>query len=215
MKCIAMALLLSAACMAAQPSASEPHFYWSLSKSHELPYHHNLGNAKELSEGDRAALIRQVMQLVRPFMEDNEIANEAELRKLARNTRIELVDLNGDNKPEYILQAFDIKEGCGATGNCTFWIFVKTDHGFKKILDTRDKDGIGGDERITVESYSTNGFRDIVLAAHASAAEKSLELYRYELGMYRLKECYWADWVDHDHDERALKNPVIGACPKP
>jgi len=123
-----------------------------------------------------------------------------------------LVDLNGDGKPEVIAQAFGIKAGCGATGNCPIWIFMKAANGYQLLLDTRDKEGIGGVELITVEDSRTNGFNDLVLASDDSASEKTLEVFRYRNGLYRESACYDANWQSLAGEMHYLKQPVITMC---
>jgi len=54
------------------------------------------------------------------------------------------------------------------------WVFIKATDGYQLLLDTRNKEGYGGVELLTVEEARTKGFRDIVLAAHDSASEKTL-----------------------------------------
>jgi hypothetical protein len=112
-----------------------------------------------------------------------------------------------------IAQAFGPKAGCGATGNCPIWVFMKTANSYQLLLDTRDKEGIGGIELLTVEETRTNGFNDLVLAAHDSASEKTLFVYRYRNGQYRESACYDADWQSWDGGEiHFLKQPVITKC---
>jgi hypothetical protein len=189
---------------------SSGHFYWSIRKAHELDYNRTIRNSPDLSPTQRAALLKTVAALIRPFMEDSEIGSEHELRQLAANTRVELIDLDGDGTPEVITQANGLKAGCGATGNCAFWVFKKVTDGYKLLLDTRDKEGIGGAELLTVEKARTNGFNDLVLAAHDFASEKSLLVYRYKNGMYRESECHYASWISTAGGTwRTLKYPVI------
>ena len=188
------------------------HFYWSIRKAQELDYHRTIWNSPNLNSVEKAALIKTIASLVRPFMKDSQIGSERELQRLATNTRVELIDLDGDGVPEIIAQANDIKVGCGGTGNCEFWIFKKVSDSYKLLLDTRDKDGIGGAELLTVERTGTNGFSDLVLATHESASEKELSVYRFKNGSYRESACYDASWVSTEGGQwHELNSPVIGA----
>jgi hypothetical protein len=214
---IATALsLVMVVCASGQNPVSQEsnrgHFHWSARKAHELDYKRTIRNSQDLSPVERAALLKTVAALIRPFMADLEIGSERELRKIAEDTRIELIDLNGDGKPEVIAQAFGIKAGCGATGNCPIWVFLKTENGYQLLLDTRDKEGIGGVELITVDETRTNGFSDLVLAADDSASEKTLLEYRYRNGQYRESACYDADWQSWTGGMHLLKQPVITKC---
>ncbi len=203
-------------CAAGQKPASQEsnsgHFYWSARKAHELDYNRTIHNSPDLNPSERATLLKTVAALIRPFMADLEISSENELRKIAADTRIELIDLNGDGTPEVIAQAFGTKAGCGATGNCPIWLFLKTTNGYQLLLDTRDKEGIGGFELLTVEETRTNGFNDLVLAAHDSASEKTLLVFRYRNGLYRESACYDANWLSLAGEVHFLKQPVITKC---
>lgn len=193
---IAFYFLMVAAASGQNPAALEPngsHFYWSIRKAHFIAYERTIQKSLDLNSAEKSALTGRISSLIRPFMKENEIESEAELRKIAANTRVELMDLDGDGVPEIVAQANDTRAGCGAAGNCPFWIFKKTSEGYKLILDTRDKDGIGGAELITIEDTLTNGFRDLVLAAHDSASEETLIVLRYRNGMYRETACYDAN----------------------
>jgi hypothetical protein len=205
-----MAAMSSGALQDSMPeSPSNPGFHWSIRKTHELRYHINQGNSKDISDSERTALIRQVEAEVRPWMSDYGIGSEKELHKLVLGTRVELDDLNGDGVPEMLLQAFDVREGCGATGNCTLWVFEKTTNGYRKLLDTRGKDGIGGIERVRIGPNRTNGYLDLTLAAHDSASEMELAVYTFRDGSYRLSACYEANWLSDKDPTQGLEYPSI------
>jgi hypothetical protein len=218
-KCSVIAVgvsLLMAVCAAGQSPASQAqksdHFYWSARKAHELDYNRTIRNSPDLNPTDRAALLKTVAALIRPFMADLEIDSERELRKIAGDTRIEFIDLNGDGIPEVIAQPVGMNAGCGATGNCPMWVFIKATDGYQLLLDTRNKEGYGGVELLTVEEARTKGFRDIVLAAHDSASEKTLLVYRYRNCLYRESGCYDANWLSWVGEVHFLKQPVITKC---
>jgi hypothetical protein len=148
----ALALLGAFSCCIAQegsPVASRtPHFHWSVRKAVELPDNVNLANSKDLTPAERDGLIRRMESELRPWMREYGLESDQQLRKVARETRIKLTDLDGDGVPEVILQANDIMAGCGSV-NCPVWILKKATNGYKKLLDTRAKDGIGGFELIS------------------------------------------------------------------
>jgi len=193
---------------------SNDHFRWSQSKAEELDYERTIARSTILSASEKVWLLSAIEALVRPFMDDNEIASENELAQLASNTRMKLVDLNSDGIPDVLAQPSDYKLGCGATGNCALWVFEKTSAGYKLILDTRDRDGIGGIELLTVAETRTEGFRDLVLASHISASEKSLEVYRFKNGSYRKSDCYLANWeyVSNGYFHSSKKPLITQGC---
>ncbi|HXN49529.1 MAG TPA: hypothetical protein VN893_22955 [Bryobacteraceae bacterium] len=188
---------------------SEEHFRWSRRKAQELGYDQTIRRSSELSPNKKASLIDAIAAEIRPFKADLEIHSERELRALSANTRVKLVDLNEDGVAEVLAQANDFKAGCGGTGNCPFWVFQETPAGFRKLLDTRGKDGIGGIEVFTVAAGRSNGFNDLVLGAHDSASERTLFVYRFRDGQYRVGECYDADWACLECPSGALEEPKI------
>jgi hypothetical protein len=208
-------LLLVAVMAVGQTHTSSKHFYWSLSKAHELDYDKTLANTTALSPLERTALIQAIQNVLAPAMrtefsdEGEKLIQKEQQRRIdaqVMKTRIYLVDLNHDGVPEVIAQPSDYTTGlCGATGNCSFWIFSKSGDHYVLLFDSGEGNGF---EMFTIESTSTNGYLDLVLAAHDSAAEKFLARYRYSHGTYQLAGCYDANWMNY-HDFSGLKNPVI------
>ena len=134
---------------------------------------------------------------------DVEIKSEAVLKKKASDTRIALIDLDGDGIPEVVAQAM---VRCGATGNCPFWVFRKSKRGYDVILQ-------GEAQTFTVQPSSTNGFPDIVLSTHGSYSSGSLTDYHYRDGVYEDVGCYVYEWtVLEDETIRELKEPRITPC---
>jgi hypothetical protein len=182
--------------------ASAQSFHWDSEGSHELVRKNAIRFSKELSPGDRSLLLHAIAARLRPNLD---IHSEKQLLDAAADTRIELVDLDKDGKLEVIAQSW-ADETCGATGNCLFWIFKKTDRGYKTILN-------GGAQVFTVEETSTNGFRDITLGLHDSATRSELHPYRFGDGRYRKRGCFDANWVK-EIGGPTLKKPIITPCSK-
>ena len=82
----------------------------------------------------------------------------------AADTRVRVVDLNGDGVPEVISQASgDI---CSPTGNCPFWVFQKAGTQYRLILEK------GAVQDFTIQPTQTSGYFDLVLGMHGSATEQ-------------------------------------------
>lgn len=186
-----------------------PTFHWKASEAQELGPEDRIKELKTLDPIERTALIKAIAAQIRPNMADLGIQSEKELRTVAADTRVKFIDMNEDGMPEVIAQAWGVQAGCGATGNCPFWVFSKSDNGYKLIL--------GGDgwnfQIFTVQPTVTNGYHDLVLGFHDSASEKTLEVYRFKNGKYRRGACYDADWAPMDAKGwHVLKNPIITPC---
>jgi len=194
-----VALVIPAACQITQPDTNRAsHFYWSEAKSQELDYKSTIASAKELSPKERNDLLAFVLyRFKHPVNAHDEEMFEGisddQMRKLTAATRIELVDLDGDGKKEIIAQGNGIGP-CGATGNCIVLVLRDTDTGWETLLDSRIGKFGGGYEKIRVLDTKNDGFRDIVLASHDSAAERTAIVYRYEEGHYVPHQCYHISW---------------------
>jgi hypothetical protein len=201
----ALLLLLVASFVTAQRStisrAAPSHFRWSERQAHELDYDHTIHNSTALTPEEKKSFIDLIVQTLKRI--DEEMTDD-ERFKLASETRIEFVDLNGDGRPEVIAEANGLGP-CGAS-NCVFWIFQLTPSGTKVLLDST-LDGGTIYELVTIRPWMTNGFKDIVLASHSSATARNIVWYRYTNGSYRPSHCYYLSWIG-DHGE-PLENPDI------
>jgi hypothetical protein len=167
---------------------SEGLFHWDFRQAQELKLGQAINKSPALTDAERTALVKQIATQLRRAMANLGIESEHELLTIAARTRIELVDLNDDGTPEIIAQPVGLKAGCGATGNCPFWVFAKSNSGYDLILE-------GGGQVFTVEPTRTNGFSDLVLGTHDSADEQTLYLYCYREGKYHEHpDCYHAEW---------------------
>jgi hypothetical protein len=192
------------------------HFYWSETKAHELDYKHTIATADELSPVERKNLLAFMFNRFRSRPKEHQESMfegipDDQLRRLAANTRIEFVDLNGDETRQIIAQGNGIGP-CGATGNCIVMLLEKTLTGWKTLLDTHAQFG-GGFEKIRMLDTFTNGYRNIVLADHDSACKRTASVLTYDKKRYRERECYHISSCTAGGTAR-LPKPEIEACPK-
>lgn len=171
-------------------------FDWDHPKFHELVPHSKTRKLK-------STLLRAIEAQLRPHMADLEIADEKELRSIAQQSRFELLDLNGDGAPEVIVQPIGLKAGCGATGNCPFWIFAGNGTKLRLIMDT-----IG--QMYRVEWSSSKGYTDLAVASHDSATQKTIFIFRYQGARYRQIGCYQAWWSTAEG--KILRQPLVHSC---
>lgn len=193
---VAMLTAIGVSQTARSDTAPSRHFRWSERKAHELDYRHTIAAASDLTPQARSNLLSVVKNRFEHPVTHHDAAmfeglSDERIAKLADDTRIEYSDLNGDGTNEIIAQGNGLGP-CGGTGNCILMVFLHTPHGLRLILDSRAGKWGGGVEKIRVLETATNGFRDIVLASHVSATDRTLVLYRYANGLYRPSECYYA-----------------------
>jgi hypothetical protein len=177
-------------------------FRWNWREWQELEARNSLHNSK-LSIHDKQALASAIAAQLRPIMSDLEIESEDQLQKAALETRIELIDLNGDGIPEVVAQGM---VNCSPTGNCPFWVFRRMRRDYELLVE-------GYGQTFTVQKTSINGFRDIVVSMHGSATESQLTDYRFADVRYHDVGCYISllTVLEGGH-VRELKEPLITPC---
>jgi hypothetical protein len=207
-----MSLLASMLVLASgqQPTpVSNPHkasFDWLFEGTQWLDEKDQIKATKALTPEERKALIEAISVLLRPGRKIESAASEKKLLNDVNATRVKLIDLNGDGIPEVIAQAFD-DESCSPTGNCTFWVFMRSDNRYKLILE---KEAV---QTFTIRPKRTNSFNDLVLGQHGSASERDLIVYRFVDGKYRRGPCYNVNFERLVGDEvQELENPIITPC---
>ncbi len=72
-------------------------------------------------------LVRQLIADINTN-ENNFRLSEADLEILSKNLKYELHDLNDDGVQEFFLY-IDHTDWCGAGGNCSYWVYQKTEAG--------------------------------------------------------------------------------------
>ncbi len=185
--------------------------------AHELDYKHTIATAKELLPKERAKLLAFVLdRFQHPVNAHDEDMfgriSDNEIRKLAGDTRIEFVDLDGDGTDEIIAQGNGLG-ACGGTGNCIVLVLKSTPVGWETLLDSRAGKFGGGFEKIRVMDTVTDGFRDVVLGSHVSAGDRTLEVFRYAGGRYTRSECYYATMTPNGFDEGREFYDISRGCP--
>jgi len=181
-------------------------FSWNWRDWQELSARESL-RSSALSKQDKDAITAAIEDQLTEMMSDLEIESESQLRKAALDTRIKMIDLNGDGVPEVVAQGM---ADCSPTGNCSLWILQRKPEGYKVLLAAFG-------QTFTIQQTSTNGYRDVVVSMHGSATESGLTEYRYRGGRYREAGCYSAEWTVRENDGtiRELKEPRITPCDSP
>ena len=141
-------------------------------------------------------LARQVLMRAlegRSQSEQEQFIRQAESRSggIAGLFCVEAVDLNRDGQPELLIGPDGpeaTSEFCGISGNCTHWIYRRTASGYELLWEE------GGDPP-TVLRTSTNGYRDIRVEGHASAAAREITIYKFDGRRYQARICMTQTYV--------------------
>ena len=96
------------------------------------------------------------------------------------------VDLNSDGKKEFVVRGKNWFL-CGATGNCSTWIYERIGNRYKKLLDA-------GGETLEVKKNSTSGYRNIFIKIHDSCCSSYLETYKFNGAKYKESNCLFEDY---------------------
>jgi hypothetical protein len=195
--------VMAAALQTSAADSGRAEFHWDWRASEELKAAESLRNAR-ITQADRKSIARAIVAQLRGKMGDLEVESEEGLRKAALDTRIKMIDLNGDGVPEVLAQGM---VDCSPTGNCPLWVFQKGEKDYHLLLKRFG-------QTFTIQHESTNGYRDVVVCSHGSATQYGISEFRYKGGRYRLVGQYDAEWsVLENGKEKLLKEPRITPYP--
>lgn len=103
--------------------------------------------------------------------------------------QVHYADLNSDGTAEILVRGV-IVPLCGGVGNCAFWIFQKVGKQYRILLnasDYIDRSKLG--EQIL--RARTNGYSDILLRGHFSAAHTGFYYLKFDGRKYRDSKCLY------------------------
>jgi hypothetical protein len=87
-----------------EKTSTNPGFHWNWKDWQELSAEQSLRKA-QLPNQQKKAIASAIADEIRPMMSDLEIVqSEPELQKAALDTRVKMIDLNGDGVPEVVAQ---------------------------------------------------------------------------------------------------------------
>jgi hypothetical protein len=115
--------------------------------------------------------------------ENNFRLSEEDLKVLHKNLKFELHDLNADGVSEFFLY-IDHSDWCGAGANCSFWVYEKTENGYKLLVE---------DKVLRVKETITNGYRDLSSETPMGFCERNVQRvsatpYKYNGTRYKAQE---------------------------
>jgi len=155
-----------------------------------------------LADVEKHKISEAIGRVLREYLPDE--ITERRLREQVSATRVKIVDLTGVGVPEIIAGTVHVDSGCSPTGNCPFWIFAKKSREYVPILDSFG-------QSFTIIRTKRRS-KDIVVAMHRSATQKSLSVYRFQSGAYAQAGCYEAEWPFIDNKGNTTREPHITHC---
>jgi hypothetical protein len=155
-----------------------------------------------LAAEDRTTIVAAIINVLKRGDGATSTLPDDQLRQLASSTRVKLMDVTGDGVPEVIAQGgYRDWLLCSPTGNCPFWVFMKTGSRYSPILESFGSRFVAECRRSTVPC-------DIAVVMHGSATESEVRLYRLSKDEYRVIAVYDAVWPQDDNGRTARK-PTI------
>ncbi len=119
----------------------------------------------------------------------------------------ERVDLDGDGKPELLIQSSRNEPLC-PTPNCPAWAYRIDGERYVRLLS----DVAGYIDGVTVLPTSTKGMLDLKLQQHSSASERDVVVYRFDGQAYKAADCTTDTYAVTDKGVEKVKT-VARPCP--
>lgn len=119
----------------------------------------------------------------------------------------ERVDLDGDGKPELLIQSSRNEPLC-PTPNCPAWAYRIDGERYVRLLS----DVAGYIDGVTVLATSTKGMLDLKLQQHSSASERDVVVYRFDGQAYKAADCTTDTYAVTDKGVEKVKT-VARPCP--
>ena len=198
-----LALFLFLACFAvsAQDQSGAARFQEIWQRAKSVSPQETIGTSKELSQAERAGLVKALVSELRGPKSRPAQTTELELKDEATQSRVQVITLGVHQGEKFFVVEGSGEQDCSPTGNCGIWIFRHGPQGYSAILY-----GIG--QMVLILPTSTNGFKDVVLRMHGSAFSGTLKVYKFKSVSYRRSACYeenfrvpGPDGEYHDVDE--------------
>lgn len=100
--------------------------------------------------------------------------------------RIKKIDLNQDGNKEILVRGNSFPL-CSAVGNCGFWIYEKQGKSYRKLLYSSDYIDVNkmGEQ---ILKKKTNGYSDILLKSHFTAADTTYTFYKFDGKKYKVSK---------------------------
>jgi hypothetical protein len=119
----------------------------------------------------------------------------------------ERVDLDGDGRPELLVQSSRNEPLC-PTPNCPAWAYRIEGERYVRLLS----DVAGYIDGVRVLPTLTKGLKDIRIQQHSSAAERDVVVYRFDSRTYRPTDCTTDTYDVTDKGVEKVKT-VARPCP--
>jgi len=189
--------VLGAGAAAAQSSRDDWKYVRS---SFDLAAHltHSLADAPFTSE-ERGQIYRLIDdKTIHDSFTDQQRGEE---RKTVLSARVGSIGLADDGSQQVIVRGPTLF--CGASGNCSLWLFARRRGKLQPIL-------AAGGGVLIVRKTSSQGFHDLVTGWHMSAFDEVYTVYRWNGTKYEQVDCYDVSFDRNSSDV----SPAITDCSK-
>lgn len=127
------------------------------------------------------------------------VSYQPEVYNCAEMFEAQWIDFNGDGAKEIKIRG-KYSNFCGATGNCSEWIYAKNKKSgkYRMILST-------GGEYFHIWKAKTNGYQDIYVKTHDSASSSYNMIYKFDGKVYKERKCWFEDfWMINESESEQI-----------
>ena len=147
----------------------------------------NPGDKRVICRDRTIALVWKQLIKTKDFWEyANPTFEEFDCADMFQATKL---DLNSDGVAEIKIRG-QYGNHCGATGNCSEWVFGKDRKTgrYKLILDS-------GGEHFAMKRTTTKSYRDIYIRTHDSASSSYHMVYKFNGRRYYEAKCWFSEYI--------------------
>ena len=149
---------------------------WTDTEAHKSGIGNRNLEVKDLSQSEQVQICDAIVkQWHAEGTSDTSVANE---RKIILNMDTTDIRLSVVRSKQLLVQANQSSGFCGATGNCSIWVFVR-EHGSLRLVLS------GFASEVVIEKTVTRGLHDIALRTHTNVSDSNEMVYRWTGAEYR------------------------------
>ena len=124
---------------------------------------------------------KKFKEFVKSYIEENNPLDCRDILFIEKYT-----NLNKNGGKEVIVRGKMLM--CGATGNCSIWIYKKSRKSYRKILESNG-------EALEIKNNSTKGYQNIFIRVRASCCSFYLLTYKFNgINKYKENKCLFEDY---------------------
>lgn len=135
----------------------------------------------------------QLKHFLLDFLKERELGITSDVINCSKSLEVKQIDLNGDNKPEYIVGLWGAYS-CGAKGNCPRIIYEQKGAEYKRLLFHKAA------LTFMPQKGKSNGYQNLKMIFNTAPYGAYVENYKFDGKQYKLKNCF-DEWTDGSQEK--------------